>query len=101
MTKRETLVEEVEELIEELMKSSNKANAARRMLIAFNLLRTEMELMNRLGDRGRNKLLLALMGKLTMRAAELLGDDGPLSKMVIELESEAARLKAAAATVGL
>jgi hypothetical protein len=101
MTKRESLVEEVEGLISELMKSSNKETAVRRMFTAFNLLRTEMELLNRLGDRSRNKLLLELMGKLTIRAAELMGDDGPLARMVIELESEAARFKAAASTVGM
>jgi polysaccharide deacetylase 2 family uncharacterized protein YibQ len=98
---RATLVHEVEMLIEELMKSDDREKAAKRLLVAFNLLRTEMVLMNHIGDTSRNKLLLALMGKLTMRAAELMGDDGPLAQMVIQLESEAAGLKVAAATVGM
>lgn len=94
------LIQEVNYLIEQCLTSENRTNAAKRMLAASNLIRSQWELVNMLGDRNEGKKLLGLMGRLVLRAGELLGDSSQEHQWLKELEAEAAGMKAAAAVVG-
>lgn len=58
------LVQDTDVLIEHLLESENKPNAARRLLIASNIIRAQWELMVLAGDRGEVKRLLSLMESL-------------------------------------
>jgi hypothetical protein len=100
MTTNDALVQEVNYLVECCLASQNKPNAARRLLAASNLIRSQWELVNMLGDRNESKKLLGLMGRLVLRAGELLGDNSQEHQGLKELEEEAAGMKAAAAVVG-
>ena len=100
MTTNDALVQEVNYLIECCLASENRPNAARRLLAASNLIRSQWELVNMLGDRNESKKLLGLMERLCLRASELLGDDGQQYQWLKELAEEASGMKAAAAVVG-
>jgi hypothetical protein len=94
------LLRNAEQMIERLVSGATPETAAARLLHAANLLRGEFELMAALGDRGRVKTLLSLATRLTIRAAELLGDASQEHQWLVELEHEAAGMKAAAAVGG-
>jgi len=87
-------------MIERLASGATPETAAARLLHAVNLLRGKFELMAALGDRSRVKTLWSLATRLTIRAGELLGDTSQEHQWVVELEHEAAAMKAAAAVVG-
>jgi hypothetical protein len=76
MTTNDALVQEVNYLVEQCLVSENRPNAARRLLAASNLIRSQWELVNMLGDRNESKKLLGLMGRLVLRAGELLSSSG-------------------------
>ncbi|HEY1659973.1 MAG TPA: hypothetical protein VGG14_16590 [Candidatus Sulfotelmatobacter sp.] len=101
MTTNDALVQEVNYLIECCLASENRPNTARRLLAASNLIRSQWELVSMLGDRNESKKLLGLMGRLVLRAGELLGDSSQEHQWLKELEEEAAGMKAAAATGGM
>jgi hypothetical protein len=88
-----TLIQEVNYLVECCLASQNKPNAARRLLAASNLIRSQWELVNMLGDRNESKKLLGLMGRLVLRAGELLDKTGPQYQWLKELAEEAAGMK--------
>jgi hypothetical protein len=69
-----TLIQEVNYLVECCLASENKTNAARRLLAASNLIRSQWELLNMLDDRKESKKILGLMGRLVLRAGELLDE---------------------------
>jgi hypothetical protein len=91
------LTDEVTQLIDELMKSNDRTFAAERMLAAVGLLRHLFALLNARKDTSRNKELLRLMGRLTIRAGELLDDRSTTHQMLVELEAEANKTCAAMA----
>lgn len=93
MTTNDALVNEVNYLVEQCLASENRPNAARRLLAASNLIRSQWELVTMLGDRTESKKLLSLMERLVLRASELLDDTGPQYQMLKELEAEASGMK--------
>lgn len=101
MTTNDALVQEVNYLIECCLASQNKPNAARRLLAASNLIRSQWDLVNMLGDRKESKKLLSLMERLVIRTGELLGDTSQEHRWLKEMAEEAAGMKAAAAKGGM
>ena len=75
--KTSILIHEVNYLVEQCLASENRPNAARRLLAASNLIRSQWELVNMLGDRDESKRLLTQMERLVLRASELLDMTGP------------------------
>jgi hypothetical protein len=94
------LNEEVRYLIEQCLASENRPNAVRRLLAASNLIRSQWELVTALGDRDEGKRLLSLMGRLVLRAGELLGDTSQEHAWLKELEAEASGMKGSFAAAG-
>jgi hypothetical protein len=94
------LVQDTDVLIEYLLESENKPNAARRLLIASNIIRAQWELMVLAGDRGEVKRLLSLMERLVIRAGDMLGDTSQEHQWLKELSAEASGMKASFAAAG-
>jgi len=100
MTTNDALVQEVNYLVEQCLVSENRPNAARRLLAASNLIRSQWELVTMLGDRNESKKLLGLLGRLVIRAGDMLGDTSREHEWLKELEAEAAGMKASVAVAG-
>lgn len=94
------LVQETDVLIEYLLENENKPNAARRLLIASNIIRAQWELMALAGDKSECRKLTRLMTRIVIRAGELLGDTSQEHQWVQELEGEASGMKASFAAAG-
>lgn len=90
-------VENLEQLVEVML----GYNSPKLILAACGLLRQEIEAMTALRETARTQAILALLGRLTIRAGELLGDDGPQARIVRELERESNQLQTFAAGVGV
>ncbi|SRR5258708_26430424 len=98
MKSTKTLGHEIELLVKILMQSDNKVGAPKRLLTAFNLLKSEIGMFARLGNTSRSPMIHGLLDKLSARATELLRPD--TSSIVVEVAAEVAKLKAYAAAAG-
>lgn len=83
----EELHNEAEFLIEELIDSARKEDVSK-LIRAYRLLHAEVSMLQQQHDRTRDAFILSLMRRLTIKTAELLGEQNHTTKIIAEAEAE-------------